>query len=207
VAAGDDKKGRWRLSATSRLTAAGRARRRFNCATQDDWTDRASTAALLLAENGSAWEKAVGRPVAIADFGAGNERMRSVLDAALGIEHTYHPYDLHPQAPTTLQLDVAKGLPERDFDIAICLGLLEYLTSIPALAASLRAHCRFALTSYVALDSPVGLDRDEREERHWSTHATEPELGADFAAAGFEQVATTRSDNDVTTISLWGPAR
>jgi hypothetical protein len=192
------------LSAASRLTPAARARRRYNCDDQAQWDERASTAAMVLAQNRSTWEKATGRPVSIADFGAGNERMRSLLDATLGVDHTYHPYDLHPQLPTTIQLNVVEGLPDRDFDIAICLGLLEYLPSIPALATSLREHCRFALTSYVTADGPASIDRPEREQRNWSTHATETDLQADFAAAGFERIASTRSDNEATSISLWG---
>lgn len=199
----DDRNKRRLLSATSRLTAAGRARRRFNCAKQGEWDERASAAALLLFDNRSAWEEATGRPVAIADFGAGNERMRALLAATLTVDHTYHPYDLHPQAPTTTKIDVATGLPDREFDIAICLGLLEYLPSIPAIAASLRAHCRFALISYVTSDSPVSINRREREEHRWTTHATDAELQADFEGAGFSPIASTRSDRDATTIWLW----
>ncbi len=200
----DEKSGRWRLSAVSKLTPAGRARRRYNCGEQDLWDERASAAAQLLAGNRSAWERADGRPVSIADFGAGNERMRSLLRATLDSDHSYHPYDLHPQTPTTIQLDVVKGLPDRHFDIAICLGLLEYLPSIPDIAISLRAHCRFALTSYVIADGTSGLDREEREERHWTTHATEAVLLADFAAVGFQPRGTTRTDNGATLIVLWG---
>ena len=71
------------------------------------------------------------------------------------------------------------------------------------MAASLREHCQFALISYMTSDSPGAISRQEREERHWSTHATEAELLANFAAVGFKLVASTRSDNDATSISLW----
>lgn len=199
----DEKSKRRWLSPTSRFTPAGRARRRFNCATQDERDERASAAAMLLSDNRSTWEKATARPLSIADFGAGNERMRPLLDSTLGVDHTYHAYDLHPQQPTTIELDVVKGLPDRSFDIAICLGLLEYLPSIPAMASSLRESCRFALTSYVTADSPTSISRRERERRNWSTHATEAELEANFAAVGFKPVASTHSDHEATSISLW----
>jgi hypothetical protein len=198
-----DRKRRRLISATSRLTAAGRARRRFNCAKQEEWDDRAGAAVGLLADNRGAWEGATGRPVTIADLGAGNERLRALLDARLDVEHTYHPFDLHPQKPTTARLDLGAGLPDRSFDIAACLGLLEYLPSIDALATSLRAHCRFALISYVAADSPISLDRQAREAHNWTTHLTEAELRACFEAAGFLPIASTRSDGDATVIWLW----
>jgi hypothetical protein len=200
------KKGRALLSATSRLTAAGRARRRFNCAKQGEWDERAMTAAGLLYDNRTFWEGTTGRPLSIADFGAGNERMRSLLKASLNVEHTYHPFDLFPQRSTTTRLDVAAGLPDEAFDIAICLGLLEYLPSIRPLAESLHRHCKFSLVSYVTSDSPVSISRSEREHHHWTTHATEAELKADFEGVGFTPVASARSDGEATTIWLWARA-
>jgi hypothetical protein len=175
----------------------------FNCGEQDKWGERALTAAGLLRDNRSTWEAVAGRPVSIADFGAGNERLRPILAETLAIEQTYHPFDLHPQQSTTTRLDVTAGLPDRDFDIGICLGLLEYLPSIRALADSLHEHCRFVLASYVISDGPVAIDREAREASQWITHATEAELLADFAAAGFSPIASTRSDNEGTAIWLW----
>lgn len=200
----DGKTKRPRLWAMAKLSPARRGRRRFNCDFQADWDERASAAVGLLSDHRATWARVAARPVTIGDFGAGNERLRPLLAAKLGVPHTYHPYDLHPQAPTTIRLDVVKGLPDRTFDIAICLGLLEYLPSIPAMATSLRRHCRFALISYVTADGPASIDHRAREERNWSTHATEAELRADFGAVGFELVAATRSDNEATSISLWG---
>lgn len=191
------------LSATSRLTAAGRARRRYNCAKQAEWDERATNSVALLVGKRAAWEAATGRPVQIADFGAGNERLRSLLDLRFPVEHTYHPFDLYPQKPTTSRLDVGAGLPDHDFDISICLGLLEYLPSVASLATALHEHSRFALTSYVAADSPLALDRRAREENNWVTHSTEAELQAEFEAAGFTPVASTRSEGNATLIWLW----
>lgn len=141
--------------------------------------------------------------MSIADFGAGNERMRAVLAATLTIDHTYHPFDLRPQKATTARLDVATGLPDREFNIGICLGLLEYLPSIPAMASSLYRHCDYALTSYVTADGPASIDTPKREENHWTTHATEAQLVSDFVSAGFKPVASTRTDKEATYIGLW----
>jgi hypothetical protein len=191
------------MSAASRLTQAGRARRRFNCDEQTEWEDRAIAAARLLGDNPSNWASDLGRPVTIADFGAGNERLRTVLAATLPFEHSYHPFDLYPQKATTTRLNVVTGLPDQTFDVGICLGLLEYLPSISAIADSLYGHCHLALVSFVTADGPASIGRPEREENHWTTHATEAELLADFGFVGFKLVASVRSDQGATFIGLW----
>jgi hypothetical protein len=191
------------ISPTSRLTRAGRARRRFNCLKQEEWDERAVTAIDLLLASRETWKGVSGSPPAIADFGAGNERLRSLLEAALPEPADYRPYDLHPQHPTTTRLDASRGLPDVEFDIAICLGLLEYLPSVDDLARELARVCRFALVSYVTSDSPAAITEKERIEHGWRTHLRGEEVEAAFAAAGFRSVGERRSDREMTTIWLW----
>ena len=126
-----------------------------------------------------------------------------LLADLLGNDHDYFPFDLHPQLPTTAPLDVSRGLPERSFDLGVCLGLLEYLPSIPHLARALHGRCRFALVSYVTSDSPVAIDRPDRERHGWKTHLAGGELEGAFESAGFAAVGSTRSDGEATTIWLW----
>lgn len=192
------------LSVTSRLTSAGRARRRFNCGKQEEWDERAANAVALLLATRHIWARSVDPPFSIADFGAGNERLRTELDSTLGTECDYHPFDLYPQQPSTRRLDIAAGLPDENFDIGICLGLLEYLPSIADLAGNLHAHCRYALVSYVTADGSGAMDLQQRREHNWTTHATRSELEGDFAAAGFAASGTTTAEGGVTTIWLWG---
>ncbi len=199
----------WRklTSPTSRLTRAGRARRRFNCGKQGEWDQRAMTAVELLRATHGSWGPETGSPLVVADFGAGNERLRPLLRSALDEELDYQPYDLHPQQPTTTQLDVSQGLPERGFDLAICLGLLEYLPSVGKLAADLARACRFALVSYVTADSPVAIPRHDRLQHGWTTHLRGEEVEDAFAVAGFRPIGRRRSDGGATTIWLWTAGR
>jgi hypothetical protein len=199
-------KGRvWRrlFSPTSQLTREGRARRRFNCGKQEEWDERAATAMALLQTHREDLRRDDGAVLAIADFGAGNERLRDRLSAALSEDHEYHPFDLHPQLPTTQRLDVAAGLPDRRFDVAICLGLLEYLPSVPPLARSLHDSCRFALVSYVTSDSPVAISRRDREAHAWTTHLGASEVEAAFTSAGFAALDGSESDGRATRLWLW----
>jgi len=192
------------FSPTSQLTREGRARRRYNCERQAEWDDRAEKAVALLMDHRNAWRSETGRPVSIADFGAGNERLRSILESRLPGEVEYHPYDLHPQLPTTQRLDVSQGLPDRSFDVAICLGLLEYLPSIPDLARELKAKCHFVLISYVISDSPVAMPYDGRVHQGWITHMTEMEIEETFAEAGFRRFGRCNAEGVITTLWLWG---
>jgi hypothetical protein len=191
------------VSPTSRFTPSGRARRRYNCGDQDAWQERAVTAAELWRANAAAWRQHVRSRPLIADFGAGNERMRAVLEIDMGEEYEYRPFDKHPQRPATAQLDAARELPEEDFDLALCLGLIEYLPSIEGIAGLLARSCRFALISYVIADGTSDLTPAEREERGWINHATCAEVAAAFATAGFREVAATRCDADATALWLW----
>lgn len=194
---------RWLLSPTSKLTRGGRARRRYNCARQEEWGERAEAAVALLAAHEDRCRAATTGALLVADLGAGNERLRSLLAARLEGDFGYRPYDLHPQLPTTARLDAARETPAGEFDVTICLGLLEYLPSVPDLAKRLADTTRFALVSYVTSDSPVAMPHEQRLEHGWATHLKTSEVEAAFAGAGFRQVASAKAEGEITTLWLW----
>jgi hypothetical protein len=194
---------RWLLPPTSKLTRGGRARRRYNCARQEEWGERAEAAVALLAAHEDRCRATTAGSLLVADLGAGNERLRSLLAARLEAEPDYRPYDLHPQLPTTTRLDAAREMPAGKFDVTICLGLLEYLPSVPDLARKLAGTTRFALVSYVTDDSPVAMPRRQRLEHGWTTHLTASEVEAAFTEAGFRQVASAKAEGEITTLWLW----
>lgn len=138
----------------------------------------------------------------VADFGAGNERLRPMLADRLDAPHHYMPYDLYPQLQTTTRLDVLQELPARSFDLGFCLGLLEYCHGLPAFLAGLHTHCRFVVASYVPATGLVSTHSD-REHRGWTTHLTRQELESEFQATGFSLVGTTICDGGATCLWLW----
>lgn len=161
-------------------------------------------AASLLAEHSNRWEPNPRGRLAVADFGAGNERLRGLLEARLDCDIEYHPYDLHPQLPTTGRLDVDAETPDAEFDVVFCLGLLEYLSSVRDLARRLHGVCRFAVVSYVTSDSPVAIPYEERLQHHWTTHLTAGEVEAAFSEGGFRLIGSATSDGEATMQWLWG---
>jgi hypothetical protein len=104
----------------------------------------------------------------IADLGCGNERLRGVLTERLSEPFRYQGYDLHPQVPSTIRLDVRDALPGQ-YDVAFCLGLLEYLPDLEQFLPRVARFSRFAIVSYVLADSPQALTHEERRKRGWTS--------------------------------------
>jgi len=175
---------------------------RFNLRRQDDWSQRAHDAVRLWTQlrADSTGEHA---RLQVADFGAGNERLRSILQAELAAPHDYRPFDLNPQRETTRRLNVLDGLPAQRFDLAFCLGLLEYVPLDNPLLARLRETCGSVVVSYVVTDSPLQMTRRQREAAGWVSHLSSAQVEAEFEARGFVSAGHCRTDNDRTALWLW----
>jgi hypothetical protein len=160
-------------------------KRRFNCADQHDpsWQERAEVAAQLVV--GSTATSATTGRLNVADLGCGNERLLPVLQGAFAQPFDYQGYDLHPQSPRVIRLDLQAGLPEQTFDVVFGLGILEYLDDVPLFVERLRAICGTAVISYVTTDLPDSLPPSERRKRSWLTDYTRRELETLFSAVGF----------------------
>jgi hypothetical protein len=155
----------------------------FNCAAQDSpsWDERAAVAVDLAAT--LPWTGGV----RVADLGAGNERLREVLLERLVVS-LYEPYDLQPQQASTRQLDVEQALPDGPFDIAFCLGLIEYLQDPHDFLFRLSGVCRYAVASYVIADGAERLSTRQRRARGWKSDLTrasfESTIGHSFEVRG-----------------------
>ncbi len=157
------------------------------------WEERAQVAAALLALHFDSVETAPDRSLRIADFGAGTERLDPVLAATLRRPYTYAPFDLIPQSARVQQLDLSMTLPQGDFDVVFCLGLLEYIEALEVLFDRLALRYPMLVLSYVLYDAPVRLTRFERRCRGWLTHYERSDMEAEFARRGLaiEDVALT----------------
>jgi polysaccharide pyruvyl transferase WcaK-like protein len=182
------------------LTA--RTARGFNIQLQNHpaWDERAETAAVMLARHLGRPD----RPVRIADLGCGNERLRGALEEHLVAPHDYQGYDLLPQRPTVIALDVERELPAADHDVVFCLGLLEYFADLPHLLRRLRSRYDTAVLSYSVFDAPSPLTRRQRRARGWRTHLTAAEVTAGLEQAGWTILEHARVARGRTGLWLVG---
>lgn len=197
---------RWAVARPWLLAAAAHLRRwkgqaaGFNISRQAEWEQRAEDAVDLWIAAREALGAGGGR-VRVADFGAGNERLRGLLASRLGTEYDYYPYDLHPQQPTTKPLDVRQALPSDRFDLVFCLGLVEYIAGDGDFLQRLSECCHFACVSYVITDSSLPLTQRQRETAGWRSHLSAQQFGALLESSNFRVVSTRRTDGDRT--GLW----
>ncbi len=172
--------------------AAGRRRRLpFNLedAGSHRWEERAEAAVELLVGNVEAICSDPAAGLRIADFGAGDQRLKRVLADKTDLQVSYAAFDIRPQADSVVEIDLSRELPAGDFDLVACLGLLEYLRDVPTFLGRLAARYPAALLSYSVSDHSEPLTKRQRESRGWLTHYTTAQLEHELEAAGFARVA------------------
>jgi hypothetical protein len=152
------------------------------------WEERAETAVELLVANAHALRSDRSRDLRIADFGAGDQRLRRVLAARMEVPYSYTAFDIRPQTDSVVEIDLSRELPDGDFDVVACLGLLEYLEDAAAFLGRLAARYPAALVSYSIVDHPNPLMRRQRRSRGWRTHYTSAQFECELADAGFARV-------------------
>ena len=164
----------------------------FNLADADSprWDERAETAVALLAEQVGEVRRDAGVALRIADFGAGTERLRDVLETHLEEPHTYSPFDLHPQSDTVAAMDVARELPDAAFDVVFCLGLLEYIEGLEPFLATLSQRYATLVLSYAVFDAPHPLTPQERPNAVGSPTTRDPGSSASSRGSPFAFVTS-----------------
>lgn len=171
---------------------------RFNCGEQraEPWRQRAAVAAELLARLPAA---ARGDAV-LADIGCGDQKLASALRAR-GLPISYRGYDLHPQAPEVQPFDVrTHALPARH-DVAVLLGVIEYLPDVAAVLARLARQVPALLVSHVVRDGGH-YDAARLRELGWQNHLTIAECEALLAGAGMRVVAREHTEDRRTVLFL-----
>jgi trans-aconitate methyltransferase len=185
-----------------------RRRERFNLHQQASasWHWRAERSVEMWLQ--SAPDVPEGRPLAVADLGAGNERLRTVLADKVDRAFAYHGYDLQPQRPTVRRIDLRSALPDRRFDVVFCLGVLEYLPDVAQFLERLHHVTPVAVVSYTVADAPERLSAADREARGWQTNYAREQLSELSRQAGWSTRDFSLIDRDRTGIWLWeAPAR
>lgn len=160
-----------------------RRRRSANAGETDRvrWTDPAQ---LSPAWDGRAERSVrfIPRGARVLDLGCGAMALERFLPA--GCE--YIPCDLVARDARTIVCDFNSGeFPQADCDIAVALGVLEYLQDVPAFLARLRAIGRPVVLSY----NLAGEGPEDRRALGWINDYPRAEFAKLLKAAGFANVA------------------
>jgi hypothetical protein len=169
----------------------------------ESWHVRAVDAVSLWVDARGSWRASDDRPLRIADYGAGSERLRDLLGARLEQPFDYFPFDLHPQKRTTVRLNVLEETPEDRFDVVFALGLLEYLPPDSDFLQRLRSVSRFALASYTYVGSTFTGTSAEREALGWRVHHDRETFEREFAESGFSLVDFRATQDGQAGLWLW----
>jgi SAM-dependent methyltransferase len=166
------------------------------------WDERAEAAVAMLSAHAPRLFDPM-RPIRIADFGCGDERLRRVLVDAFGAPYRYTGYDLIPQRETVVEIDLQCALPLDDFDVVFCLGLLEYLDAPVQFLHRVKNRYpgRVAVVSYAIADAPRPLRKRERRARGWLTDYTRAAFEHEVEAIGL-MCSDTCFTNDGRT-GIW----
>lgn len=139
-------------------------------------------------------------PLVVADLGCGNRRLERMLEAGFDRPHEYRGYDLCPQSPRTIRIDLERDLPAGTADLAIAVGVLEYLGDVPGFLTRLARFAAVAVVSYVVFDSAEPLSRRQREDRGWRSHYSRAELEALLVTAGYRVVDPEWTNRNRTVV-------
>ncbi len=168
-----------------------------NCAEQlaGPWQERTTIATEFFGQisatrPGHAWR--------VAEFGCGNQRLRLTLQSGTPALE-YVGYDIQPQTPDTVSIDLNRELPDVRFDVVLALGLPEYLDDPARFLVWVGSHSRAAILSYTVADR--GHYTPEQVcARGWKHHWDSRTLERLASAAGLRVEASREIDDGRTRI-------
>ena len=153
----------------------------FNCADQTTptWRQRADVCAELL----TVLVPARGMPLQLADIGCGDQKLRDSLRAR-GVSMDYTGYDLLPQTSDVHRFDVRSDLLPRQHDVAVMLGVIEYLQDLPVALGRLARQVPYLVLSHVIRQGDT-YTPDMLAKLGWVNHMERSELEAQLARSGY----------------------
>ena len=130
----------------------------------------------------------------VIEFGAGKRRLEQYLDRSC----TYVPSDMVDRGPGTIVCDLnERPLPDLGaggYDVAVILGVLEYLRDVPEVLDWLAKQIQVCVVSYVCVENKRYSLRRMRQtlsrlRAGWMNNYDEDHLRALFQERGFEQLS------------------
>lgn len=153
----------------------------FNCDDQATltWRQRADLCVELM--------KTLMRPseggFSLADIGCGDQKLRLAIQAH-GVHCRYHGYDLSPQGPGVQQFDVENESLPPTHDLAVLLGVVEYLVHVEHAFLRLAGRVPHLIVSHV-IRQAGHYTSEQLEKLNWRNHFSEGEIASVLDQNGF----------------------
>lgn len=160
------------------------------------WAERAEVCAGLVAR----LVERAGRRLKLSDLGCGDTKLRQVLTAR-GVDVDYAGFDLLPQHPEVRLLDLTRDDPPPGADIAVMLGVGEYLPNLAQVLQKVAASSRWLVFTHV-LRGKTPISAKRLAELGWTNHLDAPALEALVARAGLEVIERRLTSNRRTVVLL-----
>jgi hypothetical protein len=137
----------------------------------------------------------------VIEFGAGNRRLEEYLDPSC----TYVASDIIDRGAETIICDLnRRPLPDLDadtYDVAVLIGVLEYLRDVPSVLDWLARQVPSCVVSYVCVDdrrySLRGMNESfRRMKMGWMNNYREEEIRSLFHHRGFVSVREDSWENN-----------
>lgn len=158
----------------------------FNCENQSSstWRQRADLCAELM-KSLLPWSE---QGFSLADIGCGDQKLRASIDEN-GICCRYHGYDLFPQVPGVRQLDVENESLPQSYDLAVMLGVIEYLEDVEQTFQRLSRQASHLIVSHVIRQEEGLYTSQQLAKLNWRNHLSEAEMEAALSNNGFVSVS------------------
>lgn len=169
----------------------------YNCGRQGarSWWERTGLAVDFV-------EKAIAglpTPVRLLDLGCGDEKVAAEL-ARRDVAVDYLGFDLHPQSPRVRPLDLGRETISETGDVAVVLGVFEYLDDPTTVLGRIAAAAPRLVVSLAASDLGRSADFDP-VALNWKLYVDRPTFEAHLAAAGWSIEARAVTPDGKT--ALW----
>jgi hypothetical protein len=140
-----------------------------------------------------------GQVASISDVGCGDEKLRRLIDER-GWRIRYQGFDLLPQSDAVQFVDLNQSPPGGSSDLAVALGVLEYVEDAAASLRRLAEHAPLLVVSHTVRDADR-FSEQAQQARGWKNYMFADEF-AELLAANRWRVLDMRSTSNGRT-RLW----
>lgn len=158
--------------------------------------DRAENAVALI----QAIDENANKSLTVCDIGCGDMKLRRFLMAALPAA-TYRGFDLVPQNADVIPWDIRKDSLPMQCDVAVMLGVIEYIEDVPEVLRRLSVQARHLVVSYVISDYS-SYTPEKLRDLGWLHHQSKAEFIKILTDSGFQVERTELADNRLTVLAL-----